>query len=186
MECNHVLEFATELDVNNIPFRVVPLRLWVVVWVGRVECRLCMIRQIIRSASYQAQRHDSGRRRTIWCVLLDDLHHAYDPRYFAIGVVEKGVIALLHRPNVVPCYRSVSLLFCDGHSFIHPYRRGCGRLRKSKSIPIHHFIILKRSETQRLTIPRLWLLSRLQIVNGELHVHSFFYARFRLCLHQPV
>jgi hypothetical protein len=77
-------------------------------------------------------------------VLLDDLHHAHDSRHFAVGVVEKSVIALLHRPNVIP-------------------RGGVAD-----------------------AIPRLWLLSRVQVVNGELDINSFFNARLRLCLHQPI
>lgn len=49
---------------------------------------------------------EKGLERTIWGMLLDNLHNADNPRNFAVGVVEESQVALFHIPEMSSCYSS--------------------------------------------------------------------------------
>jgi hypothetical protein len=39
---------------------------------------------------------------TVFAEFLDDLHDACDAGFFAVGVIEKGLVADIHVPHIVP------------------------------------------------------------------------------------
>lgn len=99
-------EFVAEGDVDEIPLGVVVGGFVVVVGVGGVERGFCG-RQ---SVCWWIGRRGAGGH-TVGGVLLHDFHDADNPRHFAVGVVEEGLVALFHGAQVFPsCLVSVDVV----------------------------------------------------------------------------
>lgn len=96
LEADGNSELLAERDMHEVPFGLVLCRGGVVVGCARPAGTFC-------GASVDMNEAKGDGNRTVFRVLLDDLHNTDNPGLLAIRVVEKGLVSRVHIPHVIPC-----------------------------------------------------------------------------------
>lgn len=106
-----------------------------------------------------------GAEHTVGRVLLGYTHDTNHTRLFTIRVVEEGLVALSHPPQVVP--RDIVPNTCAFRQSLAPHSH-------------------RKVQDDEPTLPALGRLLGSQIINGELNLIPVLDANIRLRLHEPV